>query len=323
MQQRFGTHLFVLTISLMLSCAVVNKPTVGIEAPVTRQQQEEAQRALFQPEHKTFKRKIAIGRFTNETRYGRTFLRDDDLDPLGKQVSDMLSNRLVVSNKFLVFERYDLGKIKQEQEILGKANLVGVDTLIVGSLTEFGRSTTGKSGFLSGTKLQKAHAKVEMRLVDVHTGQAFFSATGSGEATTESGQIAGFGSKASYDATLNDKAIASAISDVIGELVEKLEERPWRTDILKIQKGNIFLSGGKRQGLKVGDKLSVMRKNETIKSKQSGFNIELPPTPIGTVQIVSFFGDSDSNEGSIATIVSGSFASDSKGLFLAEYKEGQ
>jgi curli biogenesis system outer membrane secretion channel CsgG len=323
MQQRFGTQLFVLTISLMLSCAVVNKPTVGIEAPVTRQQQEEAQRASFQPKHKTFKRKIAIGRFTNETRYGRTFLRDDDLDPLGKQVSDMLSNRLVVSNKFLVFERYDLGKIKQEQEILGKGNLVGVDTLIVGSLTEFGRSTTGKSGFFSGTKLQKAHAKVEMRLVDVHTGQAFFSATGSGEATTESGQIAGFGSKASYDATLNDKAIASAISDVIGELVEKLEERPWRTDILKIQKGNIFLSGGKRQGLKVGDKLSVMRKNETIKSKQSGFNIELPPTPIGTVQIVSFFGDSESNEGSIAKIVSGSFASDSKGLFLAEYKEGQ
>jgi len=71
-----------------------------------------------------------------------------------------------------------------------------------------GRSTTGKSGFLSGTKVQTAHAKVEIRLVDVRTGYVFFTASGAGDASTESGEVAGFGSKADYDATLNDRAIA-------------------------------------------------------------------------------------------------------------------
>jgi curli biogenesis system outer membrane secretion channel CsgG len=57
------------------------------------------------------KRKVAIARFSNETRYGKTLLRDVDQDPLGKQATDMLSTRLVASKKFLIFERPDLSKI--------------------------------------------------------------------------------------------------------------------------------------------------------------------------------------------------------------------
>ena len=100
--------------------------------------------------------------------------------------------------------------------------------MIIGSVTEFGRSVGGKTGFLSSTKVQIAKAKVDIRLVDVKTGHAYFSATGAGEASTESGEIAGFGSRADYDATLNDRAIAAAISDVIDRLVSRLADRPWR-----------------------------------------------------------------------------------------------
>ena len=147
----------------------------------------------------------------------------------------MLASRLVKSGKFIVFERTDLAKVKKEQAITGDAGLIGVDSLIIGSVTEFGRSTSGKSGFMSSTKVQTARARVDIRLVDVKTGQAFFSASGVGEASTESGEIAGFGSRADYDATLNDRAISAAISDVIDRLVSSLDERPWRTDILQIQ----------------------------------------------------------------------------------------
>lgn len=35
-------------------------------------------------------------------------------------------------------------------------NIVGVDTLIIGSLTQFGRATTGERGFLSSSKKQEA-----------------------------------------------------------------------------------------------------------------------------------------------------------------------
>ena len=183
--------------------------------------------------------------------------------------------------------------------------MIGADTVIAGSVTEFGRSVGGKSGFLSSTKLQTAKAKVDIRLVDVKTGLAYFSANGSGEASTESGEIAGFGSRAEYDATLNDRAIAAAISDVVDRLVDKLYDRPWRTDILEVRGAQLFIAGGERQGLRPGDTLAVLQATGTAKSKQSGFEITLPPKQVATVRVVSLFGDSETNEGSVCEVTSG------------------
>ena len=305
---------------LLGGCATTAPRQEPVAAPVTAQQQAEAQRQANVAVVKTLKRKVAIGRFTNETRYGKTFQVDASNDPLGKQVSDMLATRLVASQKFLVFERPDLDKVKAEQSIARDSGLVGVDALIIGSVTEFGRSTTGKSGFFSGTKVQTAHAKVEIRMVDVRTGYVFFTASGTGDATTESGEIAGFGSKADYDASLNDRAIGAAVSDVQSALISKLQERPWRTDILKVDGRQLYISGGARQGLKVGDTVAILQQGERVKSAQTGFDIALPPKAIGQARIVSFFGDNETNEGSVAEIVSGD-VSKPTALYISELKE--
>jgi hypothetical protein len=234
----------------------------------------------------------------------------------------MLATRLVASQQFLVFERPDLDKVAAEQSLARESGLIGVDTLIIGSVTEFGRSTTGKTGFLSGTKIQNAHAKVEIRLVDVRTAYVFFTASGTGDATTESGEIAGFGSRADYDEALNDRAIGAAISDVQNSLIAKLQERTWRTDILKVEGHELYISGGKRQGLKVGDTLAVMQQGERVKSAQTGFDITLPPKAVGQIRVVSFFGDSETNEGSVAEILSGEVSGTRlAGLYVSESKE--
>ncbi len=305
---------------LLASCATPSQAPKPVDGPWTRAEQRQAQAAAALPKVKTLKRKVAIARFTNETRYGRSFLRDGDLDPLGKQASDMLAARLVQSGAFLVFERTDLDKIIREQQISHQSDLIGVDTLILGSVTEFGRSAEGTSGFLSGTLKQVARAKVEIRLVDARTAQAYFSATGSGQATSETGEIAGFGSRADYDGTLNDRAIGAAVSDAMNSLVTKLAERPWRTDILKVQGSQIFISGGSRQGLKTGDLLAVMREGDAVKSEQTGFTITLPPTEVAVLRVESFFGDNETNEGSVTEIVSGTVG-DGKGLYVADKKE--
>lgn len=317
---RIWTLAAMATATLAAAGCATTSPTQQVVAPpVSAAQQAEAQRQAALPTTKTLKRKVAIGRFTNETRYGKTFQVDPNLDPLGKQVSDMLATRLVASQKFLVFERPDLDKVKAEQSITHESGLVGVDALIIGSVTEFGRSTTGKSGFLSGTKVQTAHAKVEVRLVDVRTGYIFFTASGTGDASTESGEIAGFGSKADYDASLNDRAIGAAISDVQSSLISKLEERPWRTDILKVDGHQLYLSGGSRQGIQVGDTLTVLKAGETVKSGQSGFNITLPAKAVGQIRIVSRFGDNETNEGAVADIISGDITDAQKsGLYISE-----
>jgi curli biogenesis system outer membrane secretion channel CsgG len=320
--KKLWVHIIV-PIALLSGCATVKKQPEAVESSVSREAQLEAQKQQALPAKPKFKRKVAIGRFSNETRYGRSLLRDDENDPLGKQVSDILAGRLVESDRFLVFERPDINKLKAESELSGQAlNVVGVDTMIFGSLTEFGHSTTGKKGFMSSTKKQTAEASVELRLVDVKTGHVFFTAKGTGTATVEAGEVAGYGSKASYDATLNDKAIDAAVSDVLNTLIRKLEEREWRTDILKIDGNQIFISGGTYQGIKQGEVFAVMSRGDEVKSQQTGFGIELPATKVGKIEVVSTFGTSESNEGSIAKILAGDFAGTDLGkLFVAEPME--
>ena len=61
-------------------------------------------------------------------------------------------------NQTVSGEPLDLAELRQQ--------IVGVDALIIGSLTEFGRKTLGESGFLSDSKRQVAFAKVDLRVVD-------------------------------------------------------------------------------------------------------------------------------------------------------------
>ncbi len=308
----------LLAAPLVAACATVSVPQAPQEAPVPQAQQRAAQQLQQLPVAKRYKLKVAVARFTNETNYGRSLLNDADLDRIGKQASDMLVSRLVQSQQFLVLERTDVRKVLNEQELTGNAGLVGADTLVIGSVTEFGRSVGGKTGFLSSTKLQTAKAKVDIRLVDARTGLAYFSAIGAGEASTESGEVAGFGSQAAYDATLNDRAIAAAISDVIDRLVGQLADRPWRTDILEVRGDRLFISGGRRQGLKEGDVLAVMEAGNTVKSQQTGFEVTLPPRPVATLQVMSLFGDTETNEGAVCEVTSGSVPAPSPRLYVAE-----
>lgn len=302
-------------------CATVSERVAPVESPVSKSLQMQAQKSLDIPLTKSYKRKLAIARFTNETNYGRSLMTDEQYDRIGKQASDMLSARLVKSGKFLVFERPDIKKIELEQKYIPDARMIGVDTLIVGSITEFGRSVEGKRGFLSGTKNQVARAKVEIRLVDVKTGYVFYSASGAGEANTESGEIAGYGSRAEYDGTLNDRAIGAAISDVMDSIVRTLEERQWKTHILSVENNQVYISGGNRQGLKLGDKLYIAKEGKKVISKQTGFEIELPPVEIASVKVLSFFGDNETNEGSICDIIEGKLDKDNLHMLLVVEKK--
>lgn len=325
--RRYGRAMPVICAALLISlaaCAVPGPDTIKQEGSSSRDAQIQAQKAVAAavPEVKRLKRKIAVGRFSNETRYGRSLLRDPSGDPLGKQALDILSSQLVKTGRFLVFERPDMNKLEKEHSRFGGGDLIGVDALVLGSITAFGRSTTGQTGFLSSTKKQLARAKVDIRLADVRTGLLFFSTSGAGEATMESGAIAGFGSRARYDATLNDKALTAAISETVSQLVTKLEARPWRTDILKVQGVNVFISGGQRQGLRVGDELALMREGDRIKSRQTGMEITLPGRQVGRIRVVSFFGDNETNEGSLAKIVQGALRAKFSGkIYVTEIKQ--
>ena len=56
-------------------------------------------------QEKTIKRKVAIGRFTNETQYGKGIFYDKENDPMRKQALDILSSKLAQSGKFILLVR--------------------------------------------------------------------------------------------------------------------------------------------------------------------------------------------------------------------------
>lgn len=296
---------------MLCSCAIQTPPITEKEAPQPIAAQKLAQQAAANPPSATpvLKRKLALGRITNETNYGRSLLRDRHDDPLGKQVTDLLSKALTESGNYLVFERPDITRVTAEANLTqSKLNLVGVDALIVGSLTEFGRKTLGESGFVSSSKRQVAFAKIDIRLVDTRNGHVFFATSGSGEASTETASTFGFGSQAGYDGTLNDAAIRNAVGDAINRLSTELNNRPWETYILKEEGNRLYLGGGKSQGLKPGMLFSLQTKGEKITSRQTGADMTLPGQTIGRLRIDGLFGEGELEEGAIASFVSGSMA---------------
>jgi curli biogenesis system outer membrane secretion channel CsgG len=300
------------TLAVLAGCASPGAPVASVEAPQPVAQQKQAQQAVAAQAiaaRPALKRKIAIGRVSNETNYGRSLLRDNAGDPVGKQVSDMLAKALTESGSYVVLERTDLAKVQEEANLTGaKQELVGVDALIMGSLSEFGRKAVGQSGFATNSKKQVAFAKVDLRLVDVKTGQSFFATSGAGESSTESSTTFGFGSQAGYDGTLNDASIRQAISEVVNRLSTELQRRPWQTSLIGVEQGNYFIAGGKSQGLAPGMVFSVQTIGQKVKSPQTGFEITLPGKEVAQIRIDSLFGDTEVSEGASASVVSGSLA---------------
>lgn len=299
-------RLFALALAAGLAgCTSFDERSVGRSAP------DAPRPAQAEPSGRLLKRKVAIARFTNETNYGTGLFTDPSGDRLGKQASDILVSDLTRSGKFIVIERGDLGKLEAENALMGlspeqfRRNLVGVDALVLGSVVEFGRKETGSTLFFSRTRTQIAQARVSIRLVDPRTGLVFFSESGGGEASLETQVVLGVGDRAAFDATLNDKALSAAITNLIDKVLNSLEDKPWTSAVLAVEGGNVLIAGGQRQGLRPGDRLQVTTPGRVVKSPQTGLPLRLPGQPVGEIEVVGFFGESETDEGSICRVVSG------------------
>jgi len=263
--------------------------------------------ANAQPDAKKgLKRKVAIARFTNETRYGQSFFIDKDDNRIGKQAVDILSAKLLETEKFILLERADLDKINKELSMGNMQPLKNMaDYVIVGSITEFGRKDVSDVGIFSRVKKQVVFCKVHVRLVDVYTGQLIYSEDGEGNAFSEAGTVLGVGSRAGYDSSLNDKAIESAISNLSSNIIEKLLDKPWRAYILAYEDGHFIISGGKSQNIKAADLFDVMQEGKKIKNPQTNMEVTLPGKKIGELKVISSLGDSPENEVSLCNLIKG------------------
>lgn len=246
---------------------------------------------------RTIKRKVAIGRFSNETQYSKGLFYDRENDPMRKQALDILSSKLASTGKFILLEREDLDVLVSEAgENMSK---IGADYIILGSITEYGRKTEGEQRVFSSTKTQTVEAGVSIRLVEASSGLIIYSDEAKGFAETSSKTTLGVGGQQGFDATLSDKAISAAISQLVENIINKCMDKPWKSYILSVDDGSYYISGGASQGLAAGDTFPVFKKGKVVTNPQTGMKVELPGTKIGTVKIVMCLGDVPENEISI------------------------
>ena len=255
--------------------------------------------AFSQTSDKTLKRKVAIGRFSNETQYAKGIFYDRENDPMRKQALDILSAKLAASGKFILLERDGL------EELIAEAGegmqKIGADYIILGSITKFGRKVEGDQRILSQTKTQTVEAGVSIRLVDVSSGLIIYSDEASGYAETTAKTTLGIGGKAGFDATLSDKAISAALSQLVENIINKCMDKPWRGYVLTVEDGSYVISGGKTQGITEGTTFALMKKGKMVTNPQTGIKIEMPGTKMGSLKVVTTMGDTPETEISFCT----------------------
>ncbi|MBL8177874.1 MAG: curli production assembly protein CsgG [Bryobacterales bacterium] len=272
------------------------------------------------------KRRIAVVNFdysTVHTYVASIFNTDVDI---GKGVADLLVDKLVATGQYEVYERKALERIMAEQNFSNsdRANpataaklgqLIGVDAIVLGSITQFGRDdkttevgaigrVTGRYGITGvGKKSSKAIVAISARIVNVDTAQIMITASGTGESSRSGTALLGSGGGQStsgggyYDMTSRNFA-----STLIGEAVNKAAEATARqldasagrlsvrTIVLEglvadSSNGILILNIGRRAGLKVGDKLAVSRPGREIKDPATGRVIRRITDQLGDVTI--------------------------------------
>ena len=288
------------------------------------------------------KKRVAIFDFDYATVHSNVAaMFGQDVD-VGKGISDLLVKYLVKDGTYSVIERKALDKILAEQNFSNsdRANpnsaakigkLLGVDAIIVGSITQFGNETKnqgvgGGGGGLGGFGLggfhhskSKAIVTLDARIVDIDTAEILAVADGKGESSREStsmlgggGNWHGFGGgnvdfgSSDFQSTIIGEAVKSAVEQMSTEVIAgntKLQVRTVVVDglVAAVDSGQIILNVGAKAGVKVGDELAVERVTREIKDPATGKVLRRLSSPIGVVKIT----DVD-DVSSIATAVSGS-----------------
>ncbi len=187
----------------------------------------------FATEYHGKKTSLAIGNFDNRSSYMQG-LFSSNIDRLGNQSKTILKTHLQQTNRFKVLDRANMAELEREAKLLGvDQNIAGARYAITGTVGEFGRKAIGDKqlfGILGAGKSQIAYAKVSLNVVDVTTSEIVYSTQGAGEYSLSQREVLGFGSNASYDATLNGKVLNLAITEAVNNLVRSIEAGSWKPE---------------------------------------------------------------------------------------------
>ena len=261
---------------------------------------------------------------------------------IGYGISALLVTNLVRNGSFSVIDRDALSKVLAEQNFsnsnradpasaarIGK--VLGVDYIIVGTITQFGNETNKQNvgggggnwhGFGVGSighSNSKANVAIDARIINVDTAEILAAAEGKGESSRSGLALGGgggnwkgmgagnvdFGSS-NFQSTIIGEATKKAVDALatdLGTQASRLTVRAVKIDALiaAVDGGQIILNAGARAGIHSGDQLTVVRVGREIKDPATGQVIRRLTSTIGTIQAA----DVDDTS-SVCNVVSGS-----------------
>ncbi len=213
----------LLAATLLLAACTTTEQSRTIEPPKVA--------AASAPAYQGPKAPIAVGKFDNRSSFMRGMF-SDGVDRLGSQSKTILVSHLQQTNRFGVLDRDNLEESKQEAQLRASGQAIkGAEFLVTGAVSEFGRKEVGDKalfGLLGRGKTQVAYAKVTLNIVNPLTSEVVYSVQGAGEFSLSEREVLGFGSTASYDATLNGKVLDLAIREAVNNLVSGIDSGAWK-----------------------------------------------------------------------------------------------
>lgn len=251
------------------------------------------------PEARMLKRRIAVLRFDNTTDFATGAFDGSYGVPLEEQAVALIEQQLQASDQILLVDAWDFTGDESELAAL-KA-----DYVLVGTLSEFGRSTQTKTRFYGRTKRQGATATIQLRLIETRTSQDIFVGAGQAQVAVETWRLFGMGPDAPFNTELNGRALAGALSEPVDLLLARIQDRPWRTVVVATEGRQIMIAGGDELGLRIGDVLSVRKRGRRIVNPQIEGQLELPSEEVAQLKVISFFGHGTNRQGTACRLIDG------------------
>jgi len=230
---------------------------------------------------------------------------------IGKGIADLLVQKLVEDGQYSVIERKVLDKILAEQNFsnsdradptsaarIGK--VLGVDAIIIGSITRFGRddhkTTVGGGGYGLGKYglggVQKRDSKgvcsISARMVDTSTAEILAAVTGDGQSKRSGASLVGAGggggsgghgvfdtSSSNFANTILGEAVMAAVKSTGDQLDSKAGSLPtvkseYSGVVADVSGSTLILNIGSKAGVHVGDTVVISRPVRTVKDPATG-----------------------------------------------------
>jgi curli biogenesis system outer membrane secretion channel CsgG len=289
------------------------------------------------------KKRVAVMNFDYATVHsGVAAIFGTDVD-IGKGISDLLVDRLVTGGVYSVIERKALDKILGEQNFANSdrvdpttaakiGRILGVDAIILGSITQFGRddqsTSVGGSAIggitrrfgIGGVQRREAKAVVAInaRLIDTTTAEILAVASGKGESERSGTSLLGAGGSSNTSAggavdmrssNFASTILGEAVTQAVSQMATQMDQNSAKLPTVKVSVqglvadatgGTLILNVGSKAGVRVGDHLVVTRKIRDIKDPATGKVLRSVEDRIGEVTI------SEVDEGSSVGTYTGS-----------------